>query len=127
MPSITVNLTQTKKVLSNLLYGILYGTLGQLMSFMQLQASIKYGWHEKYLWVIMLLGIPNTWVYVKSVNHIILAFDGEIYPSRLLGFSIGIVVFAIMGWLLFNETLTAKTAVCLLLAACIVLIQVTWK
>lgn len=97
------------------------------MSFMQLQASIKYGWDKKYMWIILLAGIPNVWIYMKSVNHFIVAFNGEIYPSRLLGFSIGIVVFAVMGWLLFSETLTAKTVVCLLLAACIVLIQVLWR
>lgn len=97
------------------------------MSFMQLQASIKYGWHQKYLWIILLFGIPNTWVYMKSVNYFIAAFDGEIYPSRLLGFSIGIVVFAIMGWILFSEAINAKTVVCLLLALCIVLIQVLWR
>ena len=108
-------------------YGILYGTIGQLLSFLQLQASIKYGWNERFLWIILLLGIPNTWVYMKSVNHFILAFDGEIYPSRLLGFSIGIVVFALMGWMLFNESITAKTSVCLLLALCIVLIQILWR
>ena len=118
---------QNKTVLSNLLYGILYGTIGQFLSFMQLQASIKYGWHQKYFWLILLVGVPNTWVYMKSVNHFITAFDGEIYPSRLLGFSIGITVFAFMGWLLFNEVITAKTVVCLLLAVCIVLIQVLWR
>lgn len=113
--------------MTNLLWGILFGLIGQIISFMQLQGAIKYGWNERFLWLIMLFGVPATWLYMKSVNHFILAFNGELYPSRLLGFSIGIVVFACMGWLLFGESITGKTAVCLLLASTIVLIQILWK
>lgn len=111
----------------HLVSGILYGLVGQILSFMQLQGSIKYGWTEKYLWIILLVGIPNTWLYMQSVGHFILAFNGELYPSRLLGFAIGIIVFSFMGWILFNEGITLKTLVCLLLASAIVLIQVLWK
>jgi len=111
----------------NLLYGVLYGILGQTLSFLQLQASIKYGWQEKYLWLILLVGIPNTWVYMQSVNHFIIAFNGTLWESRLLGFAIGVAVFAVMGWLLFSEPMTSKTAVSLLLALCIVLIQILWR
>jgi multidrug transporter EmrE-like cation transporter len=94
---------------------------------MQLQASIKYGWNEKYLWIIMLFGVPNTWFYMQSVSHLITAFQGSLWESRILGFSIGVIVFASMGWLLFGETVSSKTVVSLLLAACIVLIQIYWK
>jgi len=111
----------------NLIWGIVYGFFGQILSFMQLQASIKYGWTEKYLWIIMLMGIPNTWLYMQSVNNFIIAFNGTLWESRILGFSIGVIVFAAMGWLLFGETLNAKTGVSLILAACIVLIQIFWK
>lgn len=113
--------------MSHLISGILYGLIGQILSFMQLQGSIKYGWTEKYLWIILLVGIPNTWLYMQSVGHFISAFNGSLWESRILGFSIGVIVFATMGWLLFGETINIKTAVSLLLALTIVLIQVLWK
>lgn len=113
--------------MQHLISGILYGLIGQILSFMQLQGSIKYGWTEKYLWIILLVGIPNTWLYMQSVSHFISAFNGELYPSRLLGFAIGIIVFSLMGWILFSEGITVKTFVCLLLASAIVLIQILWK
>ena len=94
---------------------------------MQLQGSIKYGWTEKYLWIILLVGIPNTWLYMQSVHHFITAFNGSLWESRILGFSIGIIVFAAMGWVLFGELISAKTGISLLLACCIVLIQIFWK
>lgn len=107
--------------------GVAYGVVGQILSFLQLQASIKYGWTEKYLWLILLLGIPNVWVYLQSVNYFIAAFNGSLWESRILGFCIGVVMFALMGWMLFSEPLTSKTVVSLLLAFCIVLIQVLWR
>jgi hypothetical protein len=64
---------------------------------------------------------------MKSVQHFILAANGEIYLSRLAGFAVGIVVFAIMGWVLFKEGVSPKTGVCLLLSLVIILIQVLWK
>lgn len=111
----------------HIFYGIVYGLIGQILSFLQLQASIKFQWQERYLWLILLAGIPNTWIYFQSVNHFISAFNGSVWESRLLGFAIGVFVFAVMGWLVFSEPMTSKTAVSLLLALCIVLIQVLWR
>jgi len=111
----------------HIFYGVLYGLIGQALSFLQLQASIKFNWQDKYFWLILLVGIPNTWVYFQSVSHFILAFDGSVWESRLLGFAIGVFVFAVMGWLMFSEPMTSKTVVSLLLALCIVLIQVLWR
>ena len=113
--------------MQNIFYGVLYGIIGQTLSFLQLQASIKFNWQEKYLWLILLIGVPNIWVYMQSVNHFILAFNGSVWESRLLGFAIGVAVFALMGWLMFSEPVTSKTVVSLLLALCIVLIQVLWR
>lgn len=114
-------------VVSNLVYGVLYGIIGQILSFIQLQGGIKWGWTQKYGVLLMLLGLPISWAFIKSVQHFILAFQGEIYPSRILGFAVGIVVFSLMGWFLFREGISAKTAVCLLLSLVIILIQILWK
>jgi len=107
--------------------GVLYGVIGQVLSFIQLQAGIKWGWTEKWGWGLMFLGLPISWSFMKSVQNFILAFDGEIYPSRIIGFAVGIVVFGIMGLVLFKEGISAKTGVCLLLSLVIILIQILWK
>mgnify|MGYP006268749539 CR=1 FL=1 len=113
--------------MENLIYGILYGVLGQVGSFLQLQGGIKYGWYPKYLWASMLAAVPLSWGYLKSVQYFVKAFNGEIWPSRLLGFSIGIIVFTLMSSFMFKEPLTLKTIVCLLLGFSIVAIQVLWR
>jgi hypothetical protein len=111
----------------NLFYGILFGLIGQIGSFMQLQGGIKYGWYPKYLWLSMLVAIPLSWFYLKSVQHFVKAFEGEIWPSRLLGFSLGIITFTLMSGILFKEPFTAKTIVSVLLGFTIVAIQVLWR
>lgn len=114
-------------VMQNFIYGVLYGIIGQVLSFIQLQGGIKWGWTEKFSWALMFLGLPISWVFMKSVHYFILAFEGEIYPSRILGFAVGIITFALMGWFLFREGVSPKTGVCLLLSLAIILIQVLWK
>jgi hypothetical protein len=62
-----------------------------------------------------------------SVKHFIAAYDGQIWPSRLIGFGIGVVVFSLMSHWLFKEPFTLKTLICLGLGSLIVLIQILWK
>lgn len=111
----------------NLFYGILFGILGQVGSFLQLQGGIRYGWYPKYLWISLLAAVPLSWFYLKSVEYFIKAFDGQVYPSRLLGFSIGIIIFTVLSSLMFKEPFSTKTIVCLILGFSIVAIQVLWK
>ena len=113
--------------MNRLLQGIFYGILGQIFSFMQLQGSIKYGWYQKYPILILLVSIPCAWFYIKSVEGFVNHFDGQLWPSRLIGFGIGIIVFVSLSVILFKEPLTSKTLICLLLAGSILLIQMFWK
>lgn len=113
--------------MNNLLLGFLYGIFAQVLTFLQLQGSVKYGWYEKYPIIVLATSIPLSWAYIKSVENIVEHYKGEIWPSRLIGFGIGILVFFILSWFLFKEPITFKTLTCLLLACCIIAIQVFWK
>ncbi len=85
-------------------------------------------WSNKLIWkspyFIMLLGAiisPMFWHATRlSYEHF-----GQFWNIRLMGFGVGTIVFGIMTWLLQNEIPTLKIFICLLLAAAIVLIQVT--
>ena len=70
--------------MNRLLNGIIFGTLGQVFSFMQLQGSIKYGWFQKYPILILLSSIPAAWFYIKSVEYLVSWGNGELWPSRLI-------------------------------------------
>lgn len=111
----------------NVFYGIVMAVIAQALTFLQLQGSAKWGWYEKYPIPMLLVAIPISWLFIKSVNIFVIEYGGEIYPSRLLGFGIGIITFVAMSWFLFKEPITLKTLVCLLLAIVIICIQVYWK
>jgi hypothetical protein len=111
----------------NIIYGILFGLLGQIGSYLQLQGAMKLGWFPKYFWPVLLMSVPLSWFYIKSVEHFVAAFDGQLWPSRLIGFGLGIIVFSIMSHYLFKEPFTPKTLVCIGLGLTIIGIQILWK
>jgi multidrug transporter EmrE-like cation transporter len=107
--------------------GLFYGVLAQILTFVQLQGQFKYEWMRTNTLIMSLIGVPLSYLYIYSVKHMVAHFDGNMWPSRLLGFSIGAVVFSIMSYLWFEEPLTLKTGVSLFLALCIMMIQLFWK
>jgi hypothetical protein len=110
-----------------LLVGIVFGFFAQILTFFQLQGQIKYDWFKEHYWITVLLGIPISMLFMYSVKNMITAFDGQMWPSRLIGFSIGAIVFTWLSWLIFKEPLTLKTIICLILALGILIIQLFWK
>ena len=111
----------------NLFYGLLWGLIAQIVTFLQLQGQLKYEILKNNIWFLVLMGIPISFMFMQSVKNFVLAFDGQIWPSRLLGFGLGVIVFSIMSSLLFKEPFTLKTITCLFLGLCIILIQLFWK
>ncbi len=110
-----------------LLIGFLYALAAQILTFVQLQGNIKYNLMEKWPIATLALSIPIAWLYIKSTENMVQWFNGELWPSRFIGFSIGMIVFAIMSIIMFNEGVTYKTFVCILLSVSILLIQLFWK
>ena len=53
--------------------------------------------------------------------------DGLLWPTRFIGFAIGIIIYAIMVNYFFNEGITTKTFISLILAFILICIQVFWK
>ena len=111
----------------NIIWGILWGVFAQVTTFLQLQGQLKYDFLKQNTWFTVLMGIPISFMFMQSVKNFVAAFGGEIWPSRLIGFGIGVIVFTIMSELLFKEPLTFKTGVCLFLGLMIIAIQVFWK
>ena len=110
-----------------LVYGMLLGVVAQALTFLQLQGQYKYEWVKtNFIWM-SLLGIPISLLFMYSVRHMVAAYDGELWPSRLIGYGIGVTVFIIMSRMWFNEPVSVKTLICLLLSLSIIFIQLFWK
>ena len=74
-----------------------------------------------YVMIVGALLSPIFWYATKfSYEHF-----GQFWNIRLMGFGAGTIVFGLMTWILMNEVPTLKTVICLMLAAAIVMIQIT--
>lgn len=110
-----------------IIYGMLLGALAQALIFFQLQGQFKFDWVREHPFIMALIGIPVSYMFIYSSRFLVGAFDGQLWPSRLIGAGIGIVIYTLMARLWFGEPITLKTAVCLLLSIIIILIQIFWE
>ena len=113
--------------LGKLFWGIIVGILAQVLTFFQLQGQLKYEFLKDNYWLTLLIGIPISMCFMFSVKNLVLSFNGEMWPSRLIGFSIGAIVFSLLSYFIFNEPINLKTGICLGLALLILIIQLFWK
>jgi type IV secretory pathway VirB3-like protein len=74
-----------------------------------------------------LLGVPVGYMVILASREMVSLYNGETWPNRIIGFSIGVIVFSIMAWLILKEPMTTKTLICLSLSFVILLIQLFWK
>ena len=101
--------------------------IGQFLAFVQMQGHYKFPWLKNNLWFCLLLGIPISAIFMYGIHLLIKQYDGALWPSRIIGFSIGTMVYALMAHYWFNEQITTKTTICLFLSLLIILVQVFWK
>jgi len=110
-----------------LFLGVLMITIGQILSFVQLQGYLKYDYLKNNLWIPIMLGIPTSAIFIYGIKLLTKHYNGELWPSRIIGFSIGTVVFGILSYYLFKEQISFKTSICLILSVIIILVQLFWK
>lgn len=114
-------------MIAKILEGVGWGIAAQLLVFYQLQGQFLFKFNKDHSWLMVLLGVPVSYFLLKSVSAFVAAYDGQIWPSRLIGFGIGVTVFAILSAALFKEGLSLKTITCLVLGLGIISIQVFWR
>jgi len=112
---------------TRLIWGAFLFLVGQVLVWYQINGQFLSEWIKKHPLVMSLMGIPISYVYIWATHHLVVAYNGELWPQRLIGFAMGMLSFSFLTWFHLNEAITAKTAVTLALAATIVLIQVFWK
>jgi len=113
--------------LSRLIYGIFLVLIAQILTFYQLQGPLKFESFKNNYWLVVLMGIPLSMLYIESIRQIFTFYNGLVWPGRLICFCISVIVFTILSYYIFNETLTTKTIICLVLSLFIILIQIFWK
>ena len=111
----------------NLVYGILFFFLAHAAAFLQLNGQFKWEWFAKHEWIIALFGVPMSFFYIWGTKYTVMAMDGLLWPSRFIGFGIGIIIYAILVNLIFGEGFSTKTIISILLSIILIAIQAFWK
>ena len=111
----------------NLLIGVVLILIGQIGIWFQTNGQFVWPWFKNNVFLLCLFGIPISWLYIEATRLSFIAFDGLIWPGRLLGFAMGMLTFAVCANVFLGEGLTPKTIVSLILATALTCIQVFWK
>lgn len=101
--------------------------LSQILVWFQLNGQFFNVWFKKNTFLLALMGVPISYLYIYGTNYGVKAFNGLLWPQRFLGFSIGIIVFAILSYTILNESINFKTMLSLSLSFLIILVQLFIK
>ena len=102
-------------------------TISQIFTFYQLQGHLWNKWIKDNPFMMSVLGLPIGYVVILASREMVDLWGGQTWPNRIIGFSLGVIVFSLMSWFILKEPLTTKTIVCLSLCFIILLIQLFWK
>jgi len=111
----------------NLIISLVIVTFAQLLAYLQTQSQFFWTWGKDHPLLMSITGIPISILLIYFTKYCSLAFDGQVWPGRLIGFAVGAIVFAMLSHFIMNEPFTPKTIVCLCLAGAILGIQILWR
>jgi hypothetical protein len=111
----------------NIIIALLIVTFAQVLTYYQMQGQFFNEWFRKNTGIVILLGIPVSWLFIKYAQFAYEGFGGATWPGRLISFAVGAIVFTILSWQVMGEQVNGKTLLCLILAMGILAIQILWK
>jgi len=109
-----------------LLQFLLLAFAGHVMVWMQSSGQFMWQSFRDNTFLLCLLGIPVSYVFINATRLGFEAFQDTLWPVRILGFSVGTIVFAGMTYFFMGEGLTLKTCISLLLCIAIILVQIAF-
>ncbi len=101
--------------------------VAQGMIWYQTNSQFFSDWVKERPLLMACLGVPISYLLIYASRYVVAGFDGLLWPGRLIGFSTGMIIMAILTYAHLGEGITVKTGVTLLLAFIIVMVQLYWK
>ena len=111
----------------SILTGIAIFFIGQILIWYQSNSQFFNEWARQHPLALSLLGVPISYSFIIASRYVVEGFNGMLWPGRLIGFSSGMIIMSILTYVHMGQGITPKTAVTLVLASIIVLIQLFWK
>ena len=111
----------------NIVIAFILFMVAQGMIWYQTNSQFFSDWVKERPLLMACLGIPISYILIYASRYVVAGFDGLLWPGRLIGFSTGMIIMAILTYVHLGESITVKTGVTLLLAFIIVMVQLYWK
>jgi len=112
---------------NELLIGIGMFVMAHILAFFQLNGQFIWKWFGKNEVLVAAFGFIISFFYIWGTKYTVNGFEGLLWPARFVGFGIGMVIYAIAVSYYFNEGISLKTAISLLLSIVLIAIQTLWK
>ena len=111
----------------HLIISLVIVAIAQSLAYLQLQSQFFWTWAKDHPLMMSLFGLPISILLIYFTKYCAIAFDGQVWPGRLIGFAVGAIVFALLSHFIMNEEFKTKTIICLCLAVAILGVQILWK
>lgn len=111
----------------NIIVAFILFFLSQALIWYQTNAQFFNNWAKERPLIMALMGFPISYTLIYASKYVVEGFDGALWPGRLIGFSSGMIIMAILTYMHMGEGINLKTGITLLLAFVIVMIQLYWK
>jgi len=111
----------------SLLLGSILFIIAHVIVFYQLNGQFLWKWFRDNELLMGLVGVPVALLMLWGTKYIVEGFDGLLWPARFGGFGLGMVIYAAGVSYYFNEGISSKTLISLLLSVVLICIQVLWK
>ena len=111
----------------NLIIALVLVFVAQIGAYFQLQSQFLSTWAKEHTFFMALAGVPISVLLIWFTHYCSLYFNGQVWPGRLIGFSVGAIIFALLSHFVLHEPFTTKTIICLGLAFLIFMVQIFVK
>lgn len=113
--------------INSFIIGMLWFILAHIAVFFQLNGQFKWNWFKQNEFILALCGVVISFFYIWGTKYTVDAFQGLLWPARFIGFGVGMLIYAFGVSYFFNEGISSKTLISLLLCIILICIQVLWK
>ena len=111
-----------------LLLGILLFFFGQTLIWYQTNGQFVWKWAKDHPFAMAcIFAVPISYAFIIATTYVVGYFNGSLWPGRFIGFACGMLTFTILTNYYMGEGINAKTAISLVLACVLVLVQILWK
>jgi len=108
--------------------GILFLLVAHTLVWFQINSQFAWPWWaDRPLLSTGIFSIPISILFWHAAKNIV-GVTEALWASKLIGFGVGTIIFAVLTWVFMQERVfTTKTVLSLALASTIVVIQIVWK